>query len=107
SGEERRPHRPVRLGILEDAGAGERRTPYAGSREQLAPAAGRFRIGDVGGLAVEGDAPRAQARHGDEAGAVVQLEQDVPASLRAHAALLSVVEVSVQATGSIRARKSS
>ena len=58
---------------------------HAGAGEQLAPAPGGFRMGDVDGLGVERELARAQARHGDEApAAVVDLDEQVLAFLGGH-----------------------
>jgi hypothetical protein len=52
--------------VLEQPAARQRGALQAGAAEQFAPAPGRFRIGDVDGLGVEGQPPGAQSGDGDE-----------------------------------------
>ena len=82
--EEGLPHQRVGRGVLEQAAAGDRGALDAGAVEQLAPAAGRFRMRDVDGLGVEREPARAQARDGDEARAVGDLDEQVLAFLGGH-----------------------
>src|SRR5207237_9350293 len=77
-------HQGVGRGVLEHPAAGDDRTLDAGAFQQLAPAAGRFRVGDVDRLRVEREPTRAQAGDGNEACAVIDLDEQVLAFLGSH-----------------------
>ena len=77
-------HEGIRGLVAEQAGAGNRGALDAGAAEQLAPAAGALGMGDIDGLGIEAQLARAQARDGDEAGAVGDLDEKVLAFLGGH-----------------------
>ena len=104
--EERLAHQRVGGGILEQAAAGDAGALDAGAVQQFAPAAGGFRMRDVDGLGVEGEPARAQARDGDEARPVGDLDEQVLAFLGSHVGVLSsCADARDVHIGSVTARK--